>query len=215
MPTDDASLRQDLIENGVQRELISVEEAVAIDHEATFDGGLKNNLTTWPREYLETFLDSDDQGRIPLNEEGLQDVLEASVDRNEQIVRSFQQQLKETVARRTNERDNPRTPTSSNDKSNEHSGSFEAAQAQANSVLGPWTETRFPLTENGIYVGSIISETVEYLIQRISGTTAIAHPKSLFSDLPRIGQIVRIAYDKEKVAVREIATRQPSRELER
>ena len=50
-------------------------------------------------------------------------------------------------------------------------------------------------------------ETAEYLVQRISGTTAILHPKSMFSDLPQVGHAVRIAYYNENVAVREIAAR--------
>jgi hypothetical protein len=94
-------------------------------------------------------------------------------------------------------------------------GSFEAAQAEVNSLLGRSTDTRSPLTDNGVYVGSIVSETADYLIQKISGTTAIAHPKSLFTDPPNIGQLVRIAYDNEKIALRQIAARQTSRELGR
>src|SRR5712691_11029012 len=50
----------------------------------------------------------------------------------------------------------------------ERSESFQAAQAQAHSLLGPSAETRYPLIENGAYVGNIISETAEYLVQRIS-----------------------------------------------
>src|SRR6184192_3361777 len=90
MPTGDASLRQDLIENGVERELMPVEEAVAIEQEVdtAFGTKLEHDLTIWPREYLETYLDSDDQGRIPLNDATLQDLLEAAFDRNEQLVHS-------------------------------------------------------------------------------------------------------------------------------
>jgi hypothetical protein len=37
----------------------------------------------------------------------------------------------------------------------------------------------------------------------------------MFSDLPQVGHIVRIAYHNESVAVREMAARQISKELAR
>ena len=154
MATEDASLRQDLIENAVQHEVVPIDETIQTEQslDASFAAELEHDLTIWPREYLETYLDSDDQGRIPLNEATLQD---------------------------------------------------------------PSAEIRYPLIENGVYVGNIISETAEYLVQRISGTTAILHPKSMFSDLPQVGHVVRIAYYNENIAVREMAARQMSKELAR
>ncbi|MEO6780879.1 MAG: hypothetical protein ABI196_08175, partial [Bradyrhizobium sp.] len=85
MPTQDASLRQDLIENAVQHEVARIEQTAAAAHKlaAAFDSALEHDLTTWPREYLETSLDSDDKGRIPLNEAALQGLLEGAFDRNE------------------------------------------------------------------------------------------------------------------------------------
>ena len=64
-------------------------------------------------------------------------------------------------------------------------------------------------------MSSGLAETAEYLVQRISGTTAIFHPKSMFSDLPQVGHVVRIAYYNENVAVLEMAARQISEELAR
>src|SRR5438876_8930111 len=90
MATEDASLRQDLIENAVQHEVVPIEETVPTEQslDASFAAELEHDLTIWPREYLETYLDSDNQGRVPLNEATLQDLLEAAFDRNEQLIHS-------------------------------------------------------------------------------------------------------------------------------
>jgi len=217
MATEDASLRQDLIENAVQHEVDPIDETVATEQslDASFATELQHDLTIWPREYLESYLDSDDQGRIPLNEAALQDLLEAAFDRNEQLIHSSQHGLISQPAASFEEQDHSDEQFPHPAKPPERSESFQAAQARAHSVLGPSAETRYPLIENGIYVGNIISETAEYLVQRISGTTAILHPNSMFSDLPQVGHVVRIAYYNENVAVREMAARQISKELAR
>ena len=216
MATEDASLRQDLIENAVQHEVVPIEETVPTEQslDGSFAAELEHDLTIWPREYLETYLDSDDQGRIPLNEATLQDLLEAAFDRNEQLIHSSRRLISETAAS-FEEQDHSGEQCPHPGKPPELSESFQAAQAQAHSLLGPSAETRYPLIESGVYVGNIISETAEYLVQRISGTTAILHPKSMFSDLPQVGHVVRIAYYNENVAVREMAARQISKELAR
>jgi hypothetical protein len=217
MATEDASLRQDLIENAVQHEVVPIEESVPAKQsfDTSFAAELEHDLTIWPREYLETYLDSDDQGRIPLNEATLQDLLEAAFDRNVQLIHSSRHGvISETATSfEVQHHSGERFPYPG--KPPERSESFQAAQAQAHSLLGPSAETRYPLIENGVYVGDIISETAEYLVQRISGTTAILHPKSMFSDLPQVGHVVRIAYYNENVAVREVAARQISKELAR
>jgi hypothetical protein len=217
MASEDASLRQDLIENAVQHEVDPVEETIPIEQslDESFAAELEYDLTIWPREYLESYLDSDAQGRIPLNEATLQDLLEAAFDRNEQLIHSSRQSVVSETAANFEEHDHAGEQFPHRGKPPERSGSFQAAQAQAHSLLGPSAETRYPLIENGVYVGNIISETVGYLVQRISGTTAILHPKSMFSALPRVGHVVRIAYYNENVAIREMAARHISKELAR
>jgi hypothetical protein len=217
MATEDASLRQDLIENAVQHEVVPIDETVPTEQslDASFAAELEHDLTIWPREYLETYLDRDDQGRIPLNEATLQDILEAAFDRNEQLIHSSRHGLMSQTAASFQKQDHSGEQSPHPGKPPERSESFQAAQAQAHSVLGSSTETRYPLTENGVYVGNVISETAEYLVQRISATTAILHPKSMFSDLPQVGHVVRIAYYIQTVAVREMAARQISKELAR
>ncbi len=217
MATEDASLRQDLIENAVQHEIVPIDETVPTEQslDASFAAELEHDLTIWPREYLEIYLDSDDQGRIPLNEATLQDLLEAAFDRNEQLIHSSRHRLISETAASFEEQDHSGEQFPHRGKPPERSESFQAAQTQAHSLLGPSAETRYPLMENSVYVGNIISETAEYLVQRISGTTAILHTKSMFSDLPQVGHVVRIAYYNESVAVREMAPRQISKELAR
>jgi hypothetical protein len=216
MPTADASLRQDLIENAVQHEVVRIETPVATEQalDAAFDTELEHDLTTWPREYLETYLDSDDQGRVPLNEASLQDLLEAAFDRNEQLANGFRRAIEDRGARTVE----GHTKTKESGLESEGRGlseSFRAAEVQAKMLLGPSTETRLPMTRDGVYIGSIISDTPDYLLQRISGVTAIAHPKSLLGGLPEIGKLVRIAYHEEKAIPKEILVRQPSRGIER
>lgn len=216
MTTEDASFRQDLIENATQHEVVQIEETVATQQalDAAFDTELEDDLAIWPREHLESYLDSDDKGRIPVNEAALQDVLEAALDRNRQLARGFQHSIGQPGVRAIT----GRTDTIQSGLESETSGpseSFRAAQAQAKLLLGSSTETRLPLTRDGVYIGTIISDTSNYLLQRISGMTAIAHPKSFFDQLPETGKLVKIAYHEEKAILKEVLVRQPSKGLER
>jgi hypothetical protein len=54
---------------------------------------LDHDLITWPRQYLETYLDSDATGRVPLDAEQLQDVLEAAFDRDAALAREYLEEL--------------------------------------------------------------------------------------------------------------------------
>src|SRR2546426_8721953 len=137
MATEDASLRQDLIENAVQHEVVPIDETVPTEHslDASFAAELEHDLTIWPREYLETYLDSDDQGRIPLNEATLQDLLEAAFDRNEQLIHSSRHSLTSETAANFEDHSGERFPHRGTPP--ERSESFQAAQAQAHSLLGP------------------------------------------------------------------------------
>src|SRR5436853_7700807 len=95
MATEDASLRQDLIENAVQHEIVPIDETVPTEQslDVSFAAELEHDLTVWPHEYLETYLNSDDQGRITLNEVNLQGLLEDPFDRNEHLIHSSRHAL--------------------------------------------------------------------------------------------------------------------------
>ncbi len=98
MSTQDAGARQDLIANGVERELLSITENLSSPHDvgSAFESEVEHDLLVWPREYLETYLDRNKDGSIPLNEVQLQDLLEAAFDRDEELVRNAVTSLKKT-----------------------------------------------------------------------------------------------------------------------
>jgi hypothetical protein len=54
---------------------------------------LDHDLIAWPRQYLETYLDSDATGRVPLDAEQLQDILEAAFDRDAALAREYLEEL--------------------------------------------------------------------------------------------------------------------------
>jgi hypothetical protein len=95
MDAPDAALRQDLIQNAVNHQVEKLEEvAQSPARLATlFSSELNHDFLTWPRQYLEAYLDSDSSGRIPLSAEQLQDVLEAAFERDEDLAIEFLQQL--------------------------------------------------------------------------------------------------------------------------
>jgi hypothetical protein len=64
MNSKDAATRQDVVEN-----------------------------SAWPRQYLETYLDSDATGRAPFDAEQLQDVLEAAFERDAVLAREYLEEL--------------------------------------------------------------------------------------------------------------------------
>ena len=90
------TLRQDVIQNAVNHQIAELEErapsATALD--SLFNAELNQDLITWPRQYLEAFLDSDESGRVPLTPEQLQDVLEAAFERDEALAVEFLEQMK-------------------------------------------------------------------------------------------------------------------------
>jgi hypothetical protein len=191
--TQDAGTRQDLIENGVERELQSIRGhlGAAQDLGAAAESGLEHDLVVWPREYLESYLDSAVDGTIPLNQAHLQDLLEAAFDRDEELIRNDASNLQE--ARR-------RTPQPDSD---------------SNNLFPKRSRPHAALTDSGVYTGKIISETPELIIQQVSATTEIPHPKFLLAQIPQVCQLVRIAYHDNVASVREIDERNVEKELSR
>ena len=84
-------LRQDVIQNAVNHQIQELEDPVASPERlnAVFASELNHDLITWPRQYLEAYLDSDESGRVPLSAEQLQDVLEAAFERDEALAVEF------------------------------------------------------------------------------------------------------------------------------
>src|SRR5882672_8531723 len=95
MNTNNAAVRQDLIENSVDHQVSTLTSSAASPGqlETLLNSELDHDLIEWPRQYLETYLDSDPTGRVPLDAEQLQDVLEAAFDRDATLAREYLEEL--------------------------------------------------------------------------------------------------------------------------
>jgi DNA-binding NtrC family response regulator len=71
---------------------------------------------------------------------------------------------------------------------------LDEAAEQVRAILAKDAKTRLPSTHAGVYTGKAIWIGPEHVVQRISPTAAIAHPKTLLNATPHIGEIVRIEY---------------------
>jgi DNA-binding NtrC family response regulator len=72
---------------------------------------------------------------------------------------------------------------------------LEEAAEQVRAILAKDAKTRLPSLHGGVYTGKAIWIGPEHVVQRISPTAAIAHPKTLLSATPELGDTVRIEYD--------------------
>lgn len=93
--------------------------------------------------------------------------------------------------------------------------SLHAAESVASRVLGQAAKTYPAQIDSGVYKGTVIGETPDLFIQRLSPKSAVAHPKELFQQLPNVGRNVSVNYSKSKPLVREIRERGKARELSR
>lgn len=71
---------------------------------------------------------------------------------------------------------------------------LEDASEHVHGLLAKNATTRLPATCGGIYVGKTIWIGPEHVVQRISSTIAIAHPKQLLNATPAVDDVVRIEY---------------------
>ena len=95
MKSSNAATRQDVIENSVDHQISRLANSVASTGqlESLLTSELDHDLIAWPRQYLETYLDSDATGRVPLDAEQLQDILEAAFDRDAALAREYLEEL--------------------------------------------------------------------------------------------------------------------------
>src|SRR5579863_9742687 len=95
MRSNNAAVRQDVIENSVDHQISALANSTASPGqlEALLISELDHDLIAWPRQYLETYLDSDATGRVPLDETQLQDILEAAFDRDATLARDYLEEL--------------------------------------------------------------------------------------------------------------------------
>src|SRR6266852_3626510 len=95
MKINNAATRQDVVMNSVDHQISSLVGSAASPEqvETLLTSELDHDLITWPRQYLETYLDSDATGRVPLDAEQLQDILEATFDRDAALAREYLEEL--------------------------------------------------------------------------------------------------------------------------
>jgi hypothetical protein len=95
MNTKNSAIREDVVENSVDHQNSSLANSAASPGqlEALLTSELDHDLIVWPRRYLETYLDSDATGRVPLDAEQLQDVLEAAFGRDSALAREYLEEL--------------------------------------------------------------------------------------------------------------------------
>ncbi len=95
MNSNNAATRQDVIETSVDHQISSLANSAAspVQLETLLTSELDHDLIAWPRQYLETYLDSDATGCVPLDAEQLQDVLEAAFDRDATLAREYLEEL--------------------------------------------------------------------------------------------------------------------------
>src|SRR6266404_1314777 len=91
MKRPNTPLREDVIQNAVNHQIQELEDTATSPAALNtfFSSELSHDLITWPRQYLEAYLDSDESGRVPLTPEQLQDVLEAAFERDEALAVEF------------------------------------------------------------------------------------------------------------------------------
>lgn len=95
MKSNNAATRRDVVISSVDHQISSLANSAASTGqlETLLTSELDHDLIAWPRRYLETYLDSDATGRVPLNAEQLQDVLEAAFDRDTTLARDYLEEL--------------------------------------------------------------------------------------------------------------------------
>lgn len=96
MDAPNAALRDDVIQNAVNHQIQELQDTAASPAalNVLLSGELNHDLISWPRQYLEAFLDSDESGRVALTPEQLQDVLEAAFERDEALTVEFLEEVK-------------------------------------------------------------------------------------------------------------------------
>jgi hypothetical protein len=313
METPNATLRQDLIQNAVNHQVEKLEESAHSPArlETLFNSELNHDLLTWPREYLEGYIDSDCSGRIPLSAEQLQDVLEAAFARDEDLAMASLKQLNvgkspqtlpgdalqvaversvvderryvllvkptdrgdmKRLSAQLSERelrkpiDGSKKEESVREKANRLAmladavygspGELDAARARellraagidreeidarlhhkfetlareyaatgrplpellplALQQPGPQLRLDPPLTDSGVYRGTIIATRGDDVVQQITSQSAVIHHKDLLNTVPFVGQHVRIRYSDGVARVEAVRERSRGRELSR
>ena len=206
MTTPKTTLREDVVKNAVYHQIQQLEERAAPPAGLTtlLNPELNRDLITWPRQYLEPFLDSDESGRVPLTSEQLQDVLEAAFCRDDALAVEFLEEIKAG-----------KEPGTFPERGLLGGAELPAQVQSALRELRPEARIVPALTDSGAYRGSVIAETTQSLIQRISRQSAVIHQKDDLDRVPRIGEYVCISYTEGLGHVTLVRERSRGKELAR
>lgn len=93
--------------------------------------------------------------------------------------------------------------------------SLQEENAVAVKALGDGVRTFSAQTESGLYRGTVVGDTDEYVVQCVSSRSAVAHRKADLDTAPMAGQNVSIAYSNARGNVRELRERAKSPERTR
>jgi hypothetical protein len=91
--------------------------------------------------------------------------------------------------------------------------SVRARLARSRELIGARIEPA--MTDSSVYLGTVIWEGAEVLLQRISPKRGIVHTKGMLGEVPRLGQKVRIVYNNGLATISRIALARQSRGFER
>jgi hypothetical protein len=95
MKSNNAATRPDVVINSVDHQISSLANSAASTGqlETLLTSELDHDLIARPRQYLETYLDSDATGRVTLDAEQFHDILEAALDRDATLARAYLEEL--------------------------------------------------------------------------------------------------------------------------
>jgi antirestriction protein ArdC len=93
--------------------------------------------------------------------------------------------------------------------------SFQDARKFSQEKLGDQSRTYLAQTESGNYRGTVIGETDQHIIQQLNPQSTTVHPKHMFSELPGIGQAIRVSYSNHQACIAPYKARSKARELAR
>ena len=92
---------------------------------------------------------------------------------------------------------------------------FDAAREMAQHALGNSARLYPAHTDSGRYSGEVIGITADHVIQKLSGQSAVAHPKHLLPGQPAAGENLTISYSNGQALLKAFEPRTKSKALAR
>lgn len=102
-----------------------------------------------------------------------------------------------------------------NDIGKNGTGTLDQAKALIEEKLGKGAQLQPVQTESGIYRGTVIGATDGHVIQQLTPSVAVAHPKDAFASVPSIGQSVQIQYANNHAMLKALEPKARGKELGR